>query len=381
VKPSPSLAALVGSLAITLAACGGSAPAAAPSPAAGSPAAASAAAAKPPASTASAAVAPASSPAQSAAPASSGTIRVRYGVGTNPITITTAGAYFALDNGFFKDDGLNVEISGFVGGGTTMRALLSRDIDIASTTADAVFLAHQNGAPIKVIGANVTKILDQIVAVKSVGSMKDLSGKRWAISAPNSQSHGFAKIVLQKNGVDPSKVDFVAIGSPADRVKALLAGRADATTMVTFDQKEVLNAIEKGDIKILGSIGEQAPDLANQYEISRDDLIRDQPEMLTKFIRAEIKGFRWMAANVEQAATIAQNHVPQADHEDMVRGLKGMIDTKAWGLDGGFTVESVDKAQVLYQQLGIISKTEKAEEVATTKFINQTNKDLGPAKA
>jgi NitT/TauT family transport system substrate-binding protein len=268
-----------------------------------------------------------------------------------------------------------------VGGGTTMRALLSRDIDIASTTADAVFLAHQNGAPIKVIGANVTKILDQIVAVKSVGSMKDLSGKRWAISAPNSQSHGFAKIVLQKNGVDPSKVDFVAIGSPADRVKALLAGRADATTMVTFDQKEVLNAIEKGDIKILGSIGEQAPDLANQYEISRDDLIRDQPEMLTKFIRAEIKGFRWMAANVEQAATIAQNHVPQADHEDMVRGLKGMIDTKAWGLDGGFTVESVDKAQVLYQQLGIISKTEKAEEVATTKFIDQTNKDLGPAKA
>jgi hypothetical protein len=43
-------------------------------------------------------------------------------------------------------------------------------------------------------------------------------------------------------------------------------------------------------------------------------------------------------------------------------------------------MDSIDKAQVVYQQLGIISKTEKADEVATTRFIDQANKDLGPAR-
>jgi NitT/TauT family transport system substrate-binding protein len=381
-------------LAAMLAACGGTAaPAspAAPSSGAASPAAPASspasAAAKPATSAgASTAAKPAASAAASAAakpaasPASSGLIKVRYGIGTNPPTITTVGAYFALDNGFFKDEGLDVQVTGFVGGPTTLRALLSRDIEVGDTTADAVFQSHQNGAPIKVIAGDVTKILDQILVVKSVGSIKDLAGKRWAISAPNSQSHGFAKIVLQKDGVDPAKVDFVAIGSPPDRVKSLLAGRADATTMVTFDQKEVLNAIDKGDIKVLGSIGQQVPDLANQYVISRDDLVTGQPDMLTRFTRALVKGERWMTENPEQAATVAEKHIPQSAHDDMVRGLKSMIDAKAWGVDGGFTLDSVDKAQALYQQLGIIPKTEKAADVATTQFIDQANKDLGPAK-
>jgi NitT/TauT family transport system substrate-binding protein len=374
-----SVTGLIALSALVLASCAPAAPAAptaAPTQAPAKPAATT-----PPAATAAAAAAPTAAPTAVPKPAAApATTKVRYGVGTNPLTITTAGVYFGIDNGFFRDEGLDVEVSGFVGGGTTMRALLSREIDIASTTADSVFSAHQNGAPVKVIVGNVVKILDEIVAVNSVPSLKDLAGKRWAISAPNSQSHGFARIVLQKNGVDPADVEFVAIGSPADRVKSLLAGRADATTMVTFDQKEVLAAIEKGDIRVLGSIAGTVPELANQYDITRDDLVRDQPETLSRFVRAEMKGMRWMAQNVDKAADIIVAHVPSSAKEDVVRGLKEMVDLEAWGLDGGFTMDSIDKAQAVYQQLGIISKTEKADEVATTRFIDQANKDLGPTR-
>jgi NitT/TauT family transport system substrate-binding protein len=373
-----SVTGLIALTALVLVSCAPAAPTAATTQAPAKPAATTQAAATT-APAAGATAAPTAVPKPAAAPATT-TTRVRYGVGTNPLTITTAGVYFGIDNGFFKDEGLDVEVSGFVGGGTTMRALLSREIEIASTTADSVFAAHQNGAPTKVILGNVVKILDEILAVDSVPSLKDLGGKRWAISAPNSQSHGFAKIVLQKNGVDPGDVEFVAIGSPADRVKSLLAGRADATTMVTFDQKEVLAAIDRGEIKVLGSIAGTVPELANQYDITRDDLVRDQPETLTRFVRAEMKGMRWMAQNIDKAADIIVAHVPSSAKEDVVRGLKEMVDLEAWGLDGGFTMDSIDKAQAVYQQLGIISKIEKADDVATTRFIDQANKDLGPAK-
>jgi ABC-type nitrate/sulfonate/bicarbonate transport system substrate-binding protein len=150
--------------------------------------------------------------------------------------------------------------------------------------------------------------------------------------------------------------------------------------MVTFDQKEVLAAIDRGEIKVLGSIAGTVPELANQYDITRDDLVRDQPETLTRFVRAEMKGMRWMAQNIDKAADIIVAHVPSSAKEDVVRGLKEMVDLEAWGLDGGFTMDSIDKAQAVYQQLGIISKIEKADDVATTRFIDQANKDLGPAK-
>jgi NitT/TauT family transport system substrate-binding protein len=345
--------------------CAPAAPPAAPAPPTSPPAAASQApAAKPTAA-----------PAATAAPTT-----VRYGLPTSPPTLDTVGVYYAIDNNFFKDEGLDVQVTPFAGGTTAIRALLSREMDIIETDPSSALLANLSGAPTKVISSPYQKPLDVIIAAKSVGSLKDLEGKSYAISAPNSQSHLLAKIVASKNGVDPDKINFVAVGSPADRGRAVVGGRVDATSMTIAISKPILDAVDAGDIRVLGSIGDQVPDLPDAYDISRDDMVRDHPDVLARFVKAELRGLRWAQQNPEAAASLAEKHIPEVPHDLMTRGMQSMVDLGTYGLDGGFTMDEIDKTQKLLVDLGVLSRLGKAEDLATSQFIDEAVKALGPTK-
>jgi ABC-type nitrate/sulfonate/bicarbonate transport system substrate-binding protein len=87
-----------------------------------------------------------------------------------------------------------------------------------------------------------------------------------------------------------------------------------------------------------------------------------------------------MSENPDKAAAIAAKYIPNGNVDDITRGLKNMVAEKAWGLDGGFTMAGLEPAQTLYQQLGVIPKIEKPEDIATTAYIDRANKELGPAK-
>jgi NitT/TauT family transport system substrate-binding protein len=388
-RPLRLLFALAGACALVAAACSPAAPAAPtqapPAPAATSapaapPATAPAAAAKPAATTAPAAAAPAATTAP-AAPAASGPLaKVRYGLPTTPPAITTVGVYFALDNGYFKDEGLDVEVTPYNGAVTAVRALLSRDAEIVMTGGDTAFLAQANGAPIKIISSPVSKGTDSVVADRSVESFKDLSGKQYAIANPGDTSHVTAKLLADRNGLNPESIDFVAIGGPADRARALLGGKVQASTMTILILQPILDAIDKGDVKVLTTLAKEFPDLPLAYNITRDDLIKDQAGMLPKFLKAEIKGYRWAAQNPEQAASIAEKYIKEVPHDLMTRGFKGMVELGVYGLDGGLTADGIDRTQKLLVDLGALKRTVPAADVSTNQFVDQAIKDLGPAR-
>ncbi len=373
------------------AACGGTAPPASPSTAPPSSAAAKPASAAAPAS---ASAKPAASGAASTAPASSAKpaasasaaakpgalTKVKYGLPTQPPAITTVGVYFGVDNGFFRDEGLDVEVTPYNGAVTAIRALLSRDADIVETGGDTTFLARSNGAPIKIIDSMVNKGTDTVVVDKSIGSFKDLAGKSYAIANPNDTTHVAAKTLAQKAGIDPTKIDFVAIGGPADRAKALLAGKVAGTSLTILINQPILEAIDKGQVKALTALAKEFPELPLAYDVTRDDLVKDQAAMLTRFVKAQIKGYRWAQANPEGAATIAEKYIKDVDHALMVRGMKGMSELGVYGLDGGFTLEGLDKTQKSLQERGAIAAKDlsKPEDIATTAYIDAANKELGP---
>ncbi len=364
-------AALGAGLAMLATACGGTAaPSAAPVSSAAAPASSAAAAA-------SASAKPAAS---AAAKPSGGTATIKYGLPTSTPAITTVGVYFALDNGFFKDAGLDVQVTPYNGSVTAIRALLSRDADVVETGGDTTFLARSSGAPVKIVDSPVDRGTDSVVVSKSIGSFKDLAGKSYAIANPNDTTHVAAKILATKAGIDPSKIDFVAIGGPADRAKALLAGKVDGTSLTTIGVQPILDAIDKGDVKVLTTLAKEFPDLPLAYDITRDDLVSSQSASLQKFVTANIKGYRWAQQNPDKAATIAGKHIQGMDPAILARGMKSMVDLGVWGLDGGFSLDGLDRTQKLLIDQGTLKQAIKADEVATTQYIDAANKDLGPVK-
>ncbi|MFI5268057.1 MAG: ABC transporter substrate-binding protein [Chloroflexota bacterium] len=379
----PRLMGLAASVALIATACGGASAPASTAPASSPAAPVSSAAAKPsPTAPANASAKPAASGAASASaaakPAASGVATVKYGLPTTPPAITTVGVYFALDNGYFKDAGLDVQVTPYNGSVTAIRALLSRDADIVETGGDTTFLARASGAPVKILDSPVDRGTDSVVVNKSIASFKDLAGKSYAIANPNDTTHVAAKILATKAGIDPAKINFVAIGGPADRAKALLANKVDGTSLTTLGVQPILDAIDKGDVHVLTTLAKEFPDLPLAYDISRDDLITSQAPMLQRFVTAEIKGYRWAQQNPDKAAAIAGKYIKDMDPALLARGMKGMVDLGVWGLDGGFTLDGLDRTQKLLIDQGTVKQTVKPEEIATTQFIDAANKELGP---
>jgi NitT/TauT family transport system substrate-binding protein len=305
---------------------------------------------------------------------------VRYGLPTASVVISTVGIYFAIDNGFMAEQGLQVEVTPYPADPTNMRALLSRDADIIETGSSTAYLAQASGAPIKIINSPVDKPTDSIVVTKDITTLADLVGKTFAISQPGDSSQVQAQILARQNGLDPSSINFVSIGGPPDRATALIAGRAQAASITILTLQPVLDAIDKGDLHVLMTMAQAFPDLPLAYDVTRDDVIQSNPDMLTRFITAEIKGYRWAQQNPEAAATIAEKYIQGVPHDLMVRGMQGLVALHAWGLDGGVTADSASKTQNLLVQTGALKSTVDPKDILNTQFFDAANKTLGPAQ-
>jgi NitT/TauT family transport system substrate-binding protein len=354
-----------------------SAPAAQPTaaPAAPAPQATAAAAAKPTTAPAGQPTAPAAQP--TTAPA--GLTRVRYGLPAAPPSITVMGVFYALDNGYFRDEGLDVEVLQLGSSTTALRALLSREADIALVGGSNPYDARANGAPIKIIASPVEKGTDEVIARQNVSSLKDLTGKRWGLNTPNEPLFFAAKALAERNGVDPASIEFLAIGSVADRVRALLTDRVDVVAVTILILQPVHDAIDKGELSVLTSMAKEFPDLPLAYDVTRDDLAAEQGPMLTKFLKAELKGIRWANQNPDKAAEIALKYIKEVDPALMARGMKRMSDLGVYGLDGGLSKERADRTQQLLIDQGVLKRPLPAEEMLDTRFVEQAVKELGPA--
>jgi NitT/TauT family transport system substrate-binding protein len=221
---------------------------------------------------------------------------VRYGLPTATVVLSTVGVYFAIDNGFMAEQGLQVQVTPYPADPTNMRALLSRDADIIETGSSTAYLAQASGAPIKIINSPVDKPTDSIVVTKDITTLADLVGKTFAISQPGDSSQVQAQILARQNGLDPNSINFVSIGGPPDRATALIAGRAQGASLTILTLQPVLDAIDKGDLHVLMTMAQAFPDLPLAYDVTRDDVVQSNPDMLTRFTTAEMKGLPLGAA-------------------------------------------------------------------------------------
>lgn len=307
--------------------------------------------------------------ASSAAPSQAALTPVRYGLPTSPPAISTVGAYWALENGFFEEEGLDVEIVPYPGSTTATRALLSRDADIVMTGGDSAYLAWQNGAPIKIISSPVSKGTDVLVASGDIETIADLAGKRFAISDPGSTAEVLGKIILERNGVDPNSLEFVSIGSPPDRIRAMLAGQVDVTAATILILQPILDAIEAGEAHVLTSFAEEFPDIPLAYNITRDDVIAENRDMLVRFLRAEIRGYEWATENPAEAAAIAAEHIPESDPELMVTGIEGLVELDVFGLDGGISGDQITQSQEALQSTGRLREVSDPADVSDPSIV------------
>jgi len=134
--------------------------------------------------------------------------------------------------GYFKDEGLQVEISDFAGGSKALQALIGGSADVVSGAYEHTINMQAKGQPIKafVLQGRAPQIVLG-VSTKTMPHFKsvaDLKGKKIGVTAPGSSTNMMADFVLDKAGLKPSDVSFIGVGASAGALSAIRSGQIDA---------------------------------------------------------------------------------------------------------------------------------------------------------
>src|SRR5665647_85092 len=204
--------------------------------------------------------------------------------------------------GYFKAEGLDVEISDFSGGSRALQAVVGGSADVCSgafehtinlQSKNQMFQAFvlQGRAPQIAFGVS-TKTM------ASYKSIADLKGKKIGVSAPGSSTNMMANLVLSRGGLKASDVSFIGVGTAAGALTALRSGQIDAISnidpvMTMLEQKGEVKIISdtrtlKGTIEVFGG---PMPCLLYTSPI---EFIQKNPNTCQALANAIVHGLKWL---------------------------------------------------------------------------------------
>jgi NitT/TauT family transport system substrate-binding protein len=163
------------------------------------------------------------------------------GGGDGPTAVTvsdTAGVpsaflEYGVQEGFFRERGLDVTVQPSQGGATVVPAVVSGDVDIGGSNLVSVLLAQGKDIPVKIIAPGTfvdgRKDFSAIVVAKDSGIREpaDLEGRTLAVNTLKNVAEVTARESLERQGVDTSKIELTEVDFP-DMTAAVEQGRVDA---------------------------------------------------------------------------------------------------------------------------------------------------------
>lgn len=223
--------------------------------------------------------------------------------------------YVALDKGYYKAEGLEVNI--LRGGGSidAVKKVASGAALVGFADAGALVLARSNdGIPVKMLaiiyGAPPHAIF--ALAGNGIAKPKDLEGKTIADSAFSAIPLIF-KAYAAATGIDASKVKWIAAESAA--LPSLLAtGRVDAIGQYTVGQP-LLEAAVKPKSLVRFAYKDAGLNYFGNGIVATEQTIKDDPATLKAFIRATVKGMQYAFAHPDEAGAIIHKYQKQISPE------------------------------------------------------------------
>jgi len=261
------------------------APAASGAPTGSSATASSGAPSAPAASSAPAAVAPLSPP-----------LSVKIG---SPMIIADAGIYIAIERGYFRDEGLEVELVNAASSSGLLPMLATNQVQFGSSSLDpAVLNAVLRGINIKVLqdksrfrAESGTAAIIARADLYESGALSELSqirGKNVAVQGRNLTPDYYLEIAFKKVGMTLDDVEF-SIVQLTDMPVALGNKAIDAAWMY----EPLIASVEmKGLGRVLIDAGQIAPDEYPQVLYASEAFIQENPEAVRRFVTAHLRGQR-----------------------------------------------------------------------------------------
>lgn len=287
------------------------------------------------------------------------------------------GFYIAKAEGFFRRNGLNVQLLAQPTGNQAIRGVAAGEGVFAAGGGDAVASSDQSGANLQVIWTYGVDDLS-LIGVKSITSVSGLVGATVGVTDKSGPSYTMPVIAMEKAHVNPFKANYVILGGRPALVGALVNGQIQAAT---FHVDDGLNVLQKDpQLHVIAEMSQVAPSfLYGPLAVSRPYAAHHKKvvaEVLTSLIEAQ----RWMYSH--PAATIAQSITLTQEPPSVVRGAYAVL-TKDhdWVVNAGtINKTTVNYTLQVFKSVGVIDKLIPYSSFVDPQYVKSVLKTLGVVK-
>jgi NitT/TauT family transport system substrate-binding protein len=233
---------------------------------------------------------------------------VSVNVSVPSLSFDQAPYVIAKEKGFFREEGIS-PIFILMASGVASKALVSKDVDFNTSGSPAVNTAVA-GFPIRAVFANGSRTDMYLIGAKDIQSLSALKGKKVGIGGIGGLADIGTRRFLKANGIDAKEVTFIVLGGSAVRMAAVASGAVAAAPL--SPPRDYM--AKKAGLKVLGYFGDTFPSYMGGIGVHADTL-RDKPRVVKGFIKASLKGLKFIHARKAETVEMMTRFMKVNDRE------------------------------------------------------------------
>ena len=286
-------------------------------------------------------------------------------------SIFYAPMYVALEEGYFEEEGLDVELKNGNGADKVMTAMIAGEADIGFMGPEATIYVYNEGN--ENYGVNFAQLTQRagnfLVGRKADPDFKwsDLKGKTVIGGRAGGMPQMVFEYILKMNGLDPKKdvniIQNIDFGVTAE---AFVGGTGDYT--VEFEPHAT--GVEKdGSGAVIASLGVDSGYVPYTCFSALESYMNEHPDVIQSFVKGIQKGLDYVNSHSsEEIAKIIQPQFEETDFDTLKNIVERYHSQDTWKKDTVFTEEAFELLQNILEEAGVLEKRVDYDDLVTTRF-------------
>lgn len=289
-------------------------------------------------------------------------------------SIFYAPQYVAIEEGYFEEEGISLELVCGFGADKVMTAVLTGEADIGFMGSESSIYTYIQGASDYPVNfAQLTQRAGNFLVAREEQpdfKWEDLKGKYVLGGRKGGMPEMVFEYILRQNGIDPvndldinQSIDFGSTGA------AFTSGQGDYT--VEFEPSATLLEQQNAGY-VVASLGVDSGYVPYTAYCAKSDYMEENPELIQGFTNALQKGLEYVNSHTpEEIAAVIAPQFTETDPDTITAIVKRYKNQDTWKEDLIFTEESFELLQDILESAGELEKRAPYADLVTTKYAGE----------
>ncbi len=285
--------------------------------------------------------------------------------------------YVAINKGYFKDYGFEIDLTTGQGADAVMTSVLSNEVQIGFAGPEAsIYVYNEGKEDYTQVFAQLTKRDGSFLVSKEKIDNFDwnmLKGKTVIPGRKGGVPYMTLEYVIKQHGLTPGKDLTLDDSIKFDLMaSAFTSGDADFVTLFEPTASNIQN-MKKG--YIVASVGKESGEIPYTAYFAKKSYIENNEKTIQNFTNAIYKGQKWVKEHTaKEIAEVIKDFFPDTDIELLATAIQSYKDIDAWNDTPVLKQESFDKLQDVMSLAGELTKKAPYDKIVNNKYAEETIK-------